>query len=196
MSDRGKLIAIEGTDEGLLDTLADGLSRWLRDADVPVEQTAAPTLGPAGAQIRLCQQGRLRLDPACLALLFTADRIDHLTREGGIRSWLDQGHHVLCARYWLFSYATLLDHVELDWLRAIDAPCLLPDGTLFIDALPAGPAEDGARLRKNHLRVVEALQGDGHRILHMDGGLPLGEIQHECQRELGDWLNTDDTGQA
>ena len=50
--------------------------------------------------------------------------------------------------------------------------------------------------RPGHLRVVEALQGDGHRILHMDGGLPLGEIQHECQRELGDWLNTDDTGQA
>ena len=40
MSDRGKLIAIEGTDAGLLDTLADGLSRWLRDAGVPVEQTA------------------------------------------------------------------------------------------------------------------------------------------------------------
>ena len=152
--------------------------------------------GAAGAPIRLCQQARLRLDPACPGLLFTADRIDRLTREGRIRSWLERGHHVLCARYWLFSYATLLDQVELDWLRAIDAPCLLPDGTLFIDAPPVGPAEDGARLRKNHLRVVEALQGDGYRILHIDGGLPLDEIQHECQRELGDWLNTDDAREA
>ena len=188
MSERGKLIAIEGADEGVLDALAEGLSRWLRDAGVPVEQTGAPTLGPAGAQIRLCQQGRFRLDPACLALLFTADRIDHLTRAGGILSWLDKGRHVLCVRYWLFSYAYLLDHVELSWLREIDAPCLLPDLTLFVETPPAGSAEDGERLRENYVRVTEVLQREGHRILRIDGTLPLDLIQGECQRQIGDWL--------
>lgn len=190
MSTRGKLIAIEGTDEGLLDALADGLSRWLRGEDVPVEQTASSTLGPAGAQVRLCQQERLRFDPACLALLFTADRIDHLTRSGGIRSWLDDGRHVLCVRYWLFSYAYLLDHVELSWLRAIDAPCLLPDWTLFVDTPPAELPEEGERLRENHVRVAEALQREGHRILRLDGALPLGEIQHQCQCQMGIWLDS------
>ena len=196
MSTRGKLIAIEGTDEGLLDALANGLSRWLRGEGVPVEQTASPTLGPAGAQVRLCQQERLRLDPACLALLFTADRIDHLARSGGIRSWLDDGRHVLCVRYWLFAYAHLLDHVELSWLREIDAPCLLPDLTLFVDTPPARSSEEGEHLRENHQRVVEALQSDGHRILHLDGGLPLDQIQHVCRRQLGDWLNTGETGKS
>jgi thymidylate kinase len=193
MSNRGKLIAIEGIDEGLLDTLADGLACWLRDEGLQVEQATAPTLGPAGAQVRLCQQGRLRLDPACLALLFTADRIDHLTRSGGIRSWLDDGHHVLCVRYWLFSYATLLDHVELSWLRAIDAPCLLPDLTLFVDTPPARSSEDGENLRGKLSRVAAALQGEGHPILRIDGGLPPDQIQHACRRQLGDWLNAGDT---
>ena len=115
MPQRGKLIALEGADGDLLGELSGSLHRWLRGLGVDVEHTAEPTSGPVGALVQLHAQGRLALTPESLALLQMADRLDHLTRENGILSWLDAGRHVLCARYLLSSLAQLYGQVPLDW---------------------------------------------------------------------------------
>jgi hypothetical protein len=75
----GALIALEGSDDVVLDTLLERLYRWLRGKGIPVERAEAPTRSPIGALLRLQQQGRLRLDPPCRALLWTADRLDQLS---------------------------------------------------------------------------------------------------------------------
>ena len=186
MPSGGKLIVLEGPDDAVIEAQTRRLVRWLRGQGIAVEQTGEPTYGPVGAQIRLFQQGRLQIDPHSLALLWTADRMDHLGREDGILSWLADGRHVLCARYLLFSYACQLDHVELDWLKRINARCRHPDLTLFLDVDPAqrarspnpcegssdyGSPEPGVRsnlrkgekekLRQNYWTIMDALQREG-----------------------------------
>ena len=145
MPGQAKLIVLEGVDEISLYGRMGRLYRWLRAQGIAVEQTHEPTHGPGGTQIRLFQQGRLHLDPASLALLWTADRLDHLGREDGVLSWLGEGRHVLCARYLLFSYAAQLDELPLAWLRQINARCRAPDLTLFVDC---GLRGEAARLRQ------------------------------------------------
>jgi len=173
MPGEGKLIVLEGPDDAVIEAQMQRLVRWLRGQGIAVEQTGEPTYGPVGAQIRLFQQGRLEIDPHSLALLWTADRMDHLGREGGILSWLAGGRHVLCARYLLFSYACQLDHVELDWLKRINARCRHPDLTLFLDVDPAqrtrspNPCEsfesnlrkgEKEKLRQNYWTIMDTLQ--------------------------------------
>jgi len=178
MPGEGKLIVLEGPDDAVIEAQMRRLVRWLRGQGIAVEQTGEPTYGPVGAQIRLFQQGRLQIDPHSLALLWTADRMDHLGREDGILSWLADGRHVLCARYLLFSYACQLDHVELDWLKRINARCRHPDLTLFLDVDPAqrtrssnpyeGSGEPEVRsnlrkgekekLRQNYWTIMDTLQ--------------------------------------
>ena len=121
-----------------------------------VEQTREPTHGPAGSQVLLARQGRLQFDPASLALLCLADRLDHL-HEGGILSWLEQGRQVVCVHYALAAYARQWGQVDWAWQRQIDAPCRAPDLTLFVDA--ASAAEDP--LRAAYLQAIERLRQEG-----------------------------------
>jgi dTMP kinase len=182
MSIEGKLIALEGIDDTMLDRQSERLYRWLRGQGIAAERTQEPTHGPVGAQIHLYLQGRLRLDPASLALFWTADRMDHLGHENGILAQLAKGHHVLCARYLLFSYAHQLHQVDLDWLRQVNALCHVPDLTLFIDIpVPRDRASELGQLRRNYLRVIERLRAEGERIERIDGQDSADGIHRACQ---------------
>jgi dTMP kinase len=205
----GKLIVLEGLDETALQVLQDRLYRWLRGRGVAVEQTREPTYGPVGSQIRLQRRGRLRLDPASLALFWTADRLDHLGREDGVRSWLADGRHVLCAGYLLRSYADLLDQVDLEWLWQINAPCRVPDLTLFIDAPPSAQAPGTVALRARYLQAIAALQAkgprpergprsnvEGQRIVIVSGSASEEEVYHACQQHIASLLNRETASRA
>jgi dTMP kinase len=188
MPDAGKLIVLEGIDAALLDVVSQELYRWLRGQSLPVEQTGEPTYGPIGAQIRLVQQGRLHVDPASLALLWVAERLDHLRREDGLLSWLAQGRHVLCVRYLLFSYASQWSQVEWDWLRRINAPCRPPDLTLFVDVprfrAAAAPSFEPGRLREGYLDAIAHVQAGGTEIVRVDGRGTPQEIALACRRHV------------
>ena len=189
---KGKLVALEGTDKAALNAQSERLYRSLCDRGIAVEQTQEPTFVTVGAQIRLHQQGRLEFDPASLALLCTADRMDHLGGEGGILSWLADGRHVLCVHYLLHSYAMQVDQIELEWLERINALCPAPDLTLFIDAplLPSSTPE-AERLRLGYARVIEPARQEGQAIAHIDGEISPQEIEQACQRHVAALLGLD-----
>jgi dTMP kinase len=176
MPPNGKLIALEGPDGALLDTQVERLYRWLREKGIRVEQTQAPTRGPIGALLRLEQQGRLHFDPTSLALLWTADRMDHLGRKGGILSWLHEGHLVLCARYLLYAMAMLADQVDLDWLRQINAHCYAPDLTLFI-APPASPADP---LQEQYERVLDTSEN----LVRIQDCASADQVEQVCRGHI------------
>ena len=210
MPGEGKLIVLECVDEATIEAQVQRLYRWLRGLGVAVEQTGEPTYGPVGAQIRLSQQGRLQIDPASLALFWTADRMDHLGHEDGILSWLADGRHVLCARYLLFSYAHQLDHVGLNWLRQINARCRRPDLTLFLDvglvkrtrsprtcSLASNPVisstPDLGWLKQNYLAIIDTLRSEGAKIVIVDAGTCADRaftatVFAACQRQVVDLL--------
>jgi thymidylate kinase len=142
----GKLISVGGDDRARVEALAGKLAGWLHERGVQVVQFSLPTRGPVGVLIRLQAQSRLRLDPISLALLWTADRLDLLSREGGIVAQLQCGTTVVCAQYgWSdLSLGVLCAQdgalkarptIEIDpeWLERINARCPRPDLSLCVE---------------------------------------------------------------
>jgi thymidylate kinase len=175
----GTLIALEGSDVVVLDTLLERLYGWLRGKGVPVERAEAPTRSPIGALLRLQRQGRLQLDPACLALLWTADRLDQLGHEGGLRASLDQGCVVLAARYLLHAYVLLAEHADLGWLERINAPCDRPDLTLYV-----GPMGADAGLSAQEEQLLEAAARKGGHLARIVGCETLDAAEAACRRHI------------
>ena len=184
MAEPGKLIALEGIDDAALGDLAASLCCWLREQQVAVEHTREPTYGPAGSQVLLAQQGRLQLDAVSLALLCLADRLDHLQRENGILSWLDEGRCVVCVHYALSTYARQWGQVDWAWQRQIDASCRVPDLTLYVASRCAG--EDA--LQTAYVQAIERLRAEGQVVVVVDGRAAPDEVLGECQRHMADLL--------
>src|SRR5688500_15875611 len=85
---RGAFIVLEGLDGAGTTTQLGRLAEALRARGQRVHTTCEPSTGPIGALIRQALTGRLGLpggrgplDDATLALLFAADRTDHLAAE-------------------------------------------------------------------------------------------------------------------
>ena len=141
---RGLFIVFEGIDGAGTTSQCEILVKMLRGRGEKVHLTREPTTGPIGVQIRHILSGRLvsrpggnassAVDPATIALLFAADRIDHLQNE--IHPFLEAGHHVICDRYVLSSLAYQSVDVDLKFVRAINAKAATPDITFFLDVSP------------------------------------------------------------
>jgi len=140
----GALIVLEGMDGSGTTTQLDLVSASLRAAGYTVVTTREPTSGPVGKFLRSALQRQLTdqqgqtvdLDWAAMALLFAADRVDHVERE--IVPALDNGAIVLSDRYDLSSllYQSLsspLGNEALPWLRAINSRARRPDLTIVLD---------------------------------------------------------------
>jgi len=136
----GRFIVFEGIDGAGTTTQVGRLVEWLRKRGELAHATAEPTTGPIGVQIRQILGGRFvskptgrkvtGVDPTTVALLFAADRLDHLQNE--ITPQVAAGNHVVCDRYVLSSLAYQSVDVDLKFVRAINAKAPAPDLTLYL----------------------------------------------------------------
>lgn len=141
---RGLFIVFEGIDGAGTTSQSEILVKMLRGRGEKVHLTREPTTGPIGVQIRHILSGRIisrpggrasaPVDPSTVALLFAADRLDHIQNE--ILPFLDDGHHVICDRYVLSSMAYQGVEVDQKFLRAINAKAMAPDITFFLKVSP------------------------------------------------------------
>ena len=194
MADTGVFIALEGLDGSGTTTQAGLLAGWFRQEGAlygACVATCEPTAGPAGSIARMALNHRLALDSRTLALLFAADRADHVYKpddglqEPGIFHLLERGIHVVSDRYLLSSLAYQSLDLPMDWILQINGQALQPDITVFIDI---DSQVSGRRLRaeRHHQDLFEAadtqqrvqaqyeeaialLQGQGHLIRRVDG---------------------------
>jgi dTMP kinase len=150
---KGVFIVIEGLDGSGKTTqavlLAEKLSRAYK-----VHLTAEPSRGKIGTFIREdCLYEQTRLPVEAEALLFAADRIEHMQKE--LKPALDEGNLVICDRY---VYSTLAYQgslgLSLDWIKTTNARALQPDFAIFIDVPPEKVL---ARLKRKK-SVMETLQ--------------------------------------
>jgi dTMP kinase len=74
------------------------------------------------------------LDDESLALLFAADRIEHLERE--VRPGLDDGKIVISDRYVYSSIAYQGQKVDLDWVGDVNKYADKPDLAILLDINP------------------------------------------------------------
>jgi dTMP kinase len=135
MTRKGSFIVIEGLDGSGKTTQAKLLAKKLGKNHEALF-TAEPSHGKTGTFIRnKILYGEKRSPTAMEALLFAADRIEHIADE--VSPKLEKGHLVICDRYVYSSLAYQGSAgLDLDWIHEINKYALKPDFALFIDVGP------------------------------------------------------------
>ncbi len=128
------LIAFEGIDGSGKTTISTRVNEELLKRGIRSYWTTEPTDGPIGEIIRDVLEGRIKVDHRALALLFAADRMQHVIQ---LKDLLDKGYTVISDRYLLSSLAYQGCDLPIEWVREINKWALLPDLVIYLDLDPA-----------------------------------------------------------
>ena len=199
---RGKFIVLEGIDGSGTTTQLKLCGDWLARRGTPHHLTREPSDGPVGMLIRAVLGGRLTsaggapFNRRSLALLFAADRLDHVTSE--IAPRLAAGVSVVSDRYVYSSLAYQSQDCPADWVRAINRFAPVPDLCVFL-RLDAQAAERRMRVSRQSRDIFERLAFQRRvaaayeravraiprgKLCVIDGALPPAEVAARIQRRL------------
>jgi dTMP kinase len=149
----GKLIVLEGIDGAGTTTQAERLKAHY---GARVHVTREPSDGPIGIEIRKILRGaHAPFDHVALALLFAADRLDHLARE--IEPRLAEGVHVVSDRYLISSFVYQGQFVDIDFVYDVNRRARAADLTLLL-RVPAAVAAERRRARGGPEELFDALE--------------------------------------
>jgi dTMP kinase len=147
----GRFVVLEGIDGSGTTTQVARLADRLRAQGVLVRATREPSDGPVGVLVRQVLTGRLIIPGgrapgwATMALLFAADRMDHVESE--IEPFIAQGGVVLSDRYDASSLAYqsvssgAAAKEAVQWIRSLNRYVRRPDLTIVLDIAPEVAAE-------------------------------------------------------
>jgi dTMP kinase len=164
-STSGRFIVIEGPDGSGSSTQVACVAASLRARGERVLTTREPSEGPIGLLLRQVLRHRLvnsdgsAINESTMALLFSADRLDHLNNQ--VIPALDQGITVVCDRYLLSTLAYQSQLEDLNWLIVLNQHARMPDLTVVLDV----PAEEslrrieGSRASTERYETVDQLTG-------------------------------------
>jgi len=154
MAKRGAFIVFEGIDGSGKDTHIKFLVKELRERGYNVVETAEPSKNRVGTFLKRYQrrdEGRLPAEAE--ALLYAADRFDHLKTV--IEPALRRGIIVISNRYFYSSIAYQgAMGVDLDWIREMNVFARKPDLAVLLDILP----EFSLQRLKRHRTVFERVE--------------------------------------
>lgn len=203
----GLLIVLEGVDGAGTTTQCARLCDALRPT-APVQATREPSTGPIGALLRQALTGRWVTPSAfgprapdwvTLALLFAADRNDHLEAE--VLPLLHDGVHVVSDRYYHSSVAYQSVSAgrgaeTIAWIRELNKHARRPDLTIVLDVPPSvaearrrarGGREifDDSDLQARLGEFYAALETHfpGERIVHLAGDRSPDAVAADVLRE-------------
>jgi len=189
---KGKLVSIEGIDGCGKTTHVRLLAEWLRSRGYKVVVTDEPTDGVIGRVIKRALRGELKLPVAVEALLFAADRVQHIAEV--IRPALKAGKIAVTERYFYSSLAYQSARgLSMTWLEGINRAAIRPNLSILID-VPAEVAlqrikrsrrldkferdlQLQRRVRLNYLRIAR-LRG----LKVVDGARPVDEVQADIRK--------------
>lgn len=225
---RGVFIVLEGIDGSGTTSQGDELTQYLRGLGEKVLFTHEPSAGPAGSLIRLALARRLvgpssgfhdeesqpefstSLDQKTFALLFAADRMDHVATE--IEPALARGRHVICDRYLLSSLAYQGVELDADWILEINRLAPVPDITILLDVSAATAKtrmsrtrwskdifEEEAELRRVgslYLEMVDRYRSHLGRIEILDASQELWKVRREIERLVDPFFPTKDDAET
>lgn len=180
-------IAIEGLDGAGTTTQLGILSKKLGETGSKVFSTFEPTDGEIGRLIRRVLRNEVSIERKALAILYSADRYEHLYGKGGICEMLSNGYLVISDRYFYSSFAYQMLDADYGFIKNLN-PYPAPEHLIFIDppvdtcleriAKRSGKRELFEkkdlllRVRENYLRSFEDLD-EGVDFIHVDGVLDI-----------------------
>lgn len=152
---RGKFIVFEGIDGAGTTTQLDPVLAFLESKGRKAIATHEPSEGPVGLLIREILLGKHKNVPeGAMALLFSADRVDHLSKV--VERALSLGIDVVCDRYVWSSIAYQSLKLDENWVRSLNNNFPIPDLTIFFDL----PLEVARSRRTKALRPEERYDAD------------------------------------
>ena len=197
LSKKGVFICIEGLDGCGKTTQAKLLAKKLKKSHNAV-YTAEPSRGKIGTYIRKSYlYGEKRLSSVLEALLFAADRIEHVENE--VIPALNEGRLVISDRYVYSSLAYQgAAGLSLDWIEKVNEHALQPDLAVFIDVNPETvmnrlkpkksvmeTLDTQKKVREIYLKFVE----DG-RLTRINGDKSEKEVAKEVYKVVTKFLDT------
>ncbi len=200
MKEKGKFIVFEGLDGAGTTTQMKILCEKFRKKNKSVFMTNEPTDNPIGKLVRSILQKKVSTTAYALALLYSADRDDHLyNSEYGITGHLENGETVISDRYFYSSYAYQSVELEKDEIRKLNSRFPDPDCVIFIDTSVSDSIDRIERrgeekelfereeylslVRSNYLSVFSSLP-EGVALIRVDGSASIDEISREIEEKL------------
>lgn len=197
---RGIFLCIDGIDGCGKSTHARLLKKWLNSMGLEVLITDEPTDNPIGRIIKKSLSGKFYLPVETEALLFAADRMQHIFKV--VRPAIESGKIVITERYVYSSLA--YQHARglpMGWLEEINRWAIEPDLTIIIDL----PVEIAMRrkkrrgnldkferdlglqrkVRENYLQIA---RDKGLKVI--DGRRSVEEVQEEIREIVKHLLGT------
>lgn len=204
----GLFITFEGGDGSGKSTQAGLLAQWLTEQGRTVVRTREPGGSDVGVEIRnLVLHHRGHIDPRAEALLYAADRAQHISTV--VRPALERGDVVIQDRYFDSSVAyqgagRVLDAKEIRDLSLWATESLLPDVTVLLDLdenvartrldaadkpfdrLENEKAEFHSRVRAGFLALANA---EPKRFLVLDATQPIDELAQAIRSRVSHELS-------
>ncbi|HVP41330.1 MAG TPA: dTMP kinase [Candidatus Krumholzibacteriaceae bacterium] len=196
----GAFICVEGLDASGKTTQSKFLVKNLRRKGFNAIYTTEPSKGRIGRLIRRhVLLGENRLSVVLEALLFSADRIDHLERE--VMPALKDKKIVVSDRYLYSSLAYQgAAGLDLKWIEEINRWAVKPDLTVYIDIPPEVVLQrlkrkksvmetlhNQERVRDIYLKLVKA-----HNLRMIDGNKPKAKVAKEILQVVTAFLSAQD----
>jgi len=197
MARRGVFIVFEGIDGSGKSTHIKALTDELRGRGYSVLTTSEPSRDRIGNFIRrYAERNDHRLTPETEALLFAADRFEHVMTI--IEPALKRGRIVISDRYLYSSLAYQgAGGLDLDWIREMNQFAPKPDLSILLDILPEFSLQRVERrktvfevsdylrkVRDIYLRLVE--EGE---LVKVDADKPRKAVQEEVSSLVNELLD-------
>lgn len=196
-----RFIVLEGLDGAGTTTQLRLAAERLAAEGRPHFCTSEPTDHALGLLIREVLTQRRRVHPTTLALLFAADRAEHLLAAGGgILERLRCGELVISDRYLFSSLAYQSLDCDFQYVRGLNEGFPLPRDVVFLDT-PVRESQrrlgsrdgpelfDGAdiqdRILDNYRRGFALYRDSGLRLHVLDGTLPPEDIFEKLWKIVG-----------
>ena len=191
---------MEGLDASGKTTQSKLLVKSLRKKGFDAIYTTEPSKGRIGQLIRrhvLLEENRSSV--ILEALLFSADRIDHLERE--VMPFLEDKKIVVSDRYLYSSLAYQgAAGLDLKWIKEINKWAVKPDLTIYLDLPPEVVLQrlkrkksvmetlsNQQQVRNIYLKLVKA-----HNLCMVDGNKPKGKVAKEILEVVTTFLLAQD----